>query len=637
MFKPIAGPKLVFRNIYNITMNAKTDESIKKDNSTKKSESLGQTLQENKSTLGMALLFLVPAILMFSQNEAFEEPIFIAITLAILLFAEGLVLLFTNNFVLSILVTGTLFELIYLTNDIVFQCRGNYLKFSDFLCAGVAFSVAGRYTLEFSGTMCRCLITECLLVFVCIGLFYLKAYKFPKKQEGRIRGALIFIFTFLTLLFVDLSPYKGYYYYFDELGRKYGLVGTLFVEMRQTGIEKPKGYDEKEIEEYLLSQEPKSDELSTLPNIIVVMDEAFADFSLLGDLGTNSDPLPYIHKISEEGVDNGKVSCFKMVTPVWGGTTVNTEWEFLTGMSMRLCPTSIPFLQFPGIDYSYDLVNNVKEYGYKTYAFHPYYEAGYNRRQVYSNMGFEDMTFIEQIDSDYENMGFDERPSDSKTKNAQEGMYVRNLVSDSYNFAYLIDWYEKNRGSDPLFMFNVTMQNHGPYNLPEYENEIVLTDNIKGKSDIEQYLSISAKTDEAIEELISYFDSIDDPTVILIFGDHQPNLDEDLYSRILGPGVRAPELEYKKYYTPCILYANYDVDLPKIDEISANFLASRLLDVAGIPKNTWFMKNSEYQEEFRVFSPNAVIDQNGEFKENLSEGEKQLSNEYSKYQYYFMK
>lgn len=591
----------------------------------------------NRGTIGMALLFLVPAILIFSQNEAYEEPIFIAITMTILLFAEGIILLLTNNFVLSMLVTGTLFEILYLVNDIVFQCRGNYLKFSDFFCLGVALSVAGRYALSFSNTMCRCLIVECVLILVSILLIRAKVYKFPKKHEGRIKGGVVTALTIVTLFLVDLSPYKGYYYYFDELGRKYGLVGTLFVEMCQDGIKKPQDYDETKIEEYLNANKVEDDASLAKPNIIVVMDEAFADFSLLGNISTNKNPLPYISKIGDNNAVDGNIAYFRMVAPVWGGTTVNTEWEFLTGMSMRLCPSSIPFLQFANFNYDYSLVNNLKAYGYKTYAFHPYYETGYNRRQVYSNMGFDDMTFIEQIDSDYRNMGFDERPSETKTGNSQDGMYVRNLISDEYDFEYLIDWYEKNEGNEPLFMFNVTMQNHGPYNLAGYDSKIELMDNIAGKSDIEQYLTILSETDKAIEKLINYFDAIETPTVILIFGDHQPNLNEELYNKLFAANDILPEQEYKKYYTPCILYANYDVVMPQIDEISSNFLASQLLELTGIPKNAWFAKNSEYHDAFNVFSPNAIINSKGEFENNLLDSEKELCSEYGEYLYYFAK
>lgn len=603
---------------------------------TRKEYNFKESLNENRSAIGMALLFIVPLILMFSQNEVYEEPIYIAITLTILLFLEGAMLLLTNNFVIPVLVTGTLFELLYLINDIVFQCRGNYLKFSDFLCAGVAFSVAGRYSISFSNTMLRCLIAEGLLVLISVILLRSKIYSFSKAQGGRIRGAIILILSLATLLFVDLSPYMGYYYYFDELKTKYGLVGTLFTEMCQTGVEKPSNYNEDEIESYLASM-GMEDIPQIRPNIIVIMDEAFADYSLLGNLDTNIDPLPYIHSIASGDSLKGNITYGKVVTPVWGGTTVNTEWEFLTGMSNRLCPSSIPFLQFPASNYDYDLVNNLKAYGYKAYAFHPYYEAGYNRRGVYSDMGFDDMTFIEQIDSDYENMGFDERPSDDKTDDSEDGMYVRNLISDTYDVEYVIDWYENNKGNEPLFMFNVTMQNHGPYNLSGYESDIKLTKNIVGKHDIEQYLSILKETDKAVQKLIEYFELVDDPTIILIFGDHQPNLNEDLYHKIFNADALMPEQEYKKYYTPCIMYSNYEASMPEEDEISANFLAARLLDVAGIPKNAWFAKNAKYHDAFKVFSPFAVIDSEGAFIENLSNTQVELSNEYSGYMYYFMK
>lgn len=582
----------------------------------------------------MALLFLVPLILMFTQGESYEEPVYIAITLAILMFVEGVVLLVSNNFAVSVLVTGTLFELLYLINDIVFQCRGNYLTFSDFLCAGVAFSVAGRYSIYFSSTMLRCLIAQSLLLVVCVTLLATHYGKFPGKQNGRVRGIIIIALTGITLYLVDLSSYMGYYYYFDELGRKYGLVGTLFTEMQQTGVAKPEGYDSREIKGYL-AETGTQEVPAEYPNIIVVMDEALSDFSLVGDLKTDTDPLPFLHEMAAGQGQSDRIAYGRMYAPVWGGTTVNTEWEFLTGMSLRHCPSAIPFLQFTSSDYEYNLVRNLKQYGYKAYAFHPYYEAGYNRRQVYERMGFDDMTFIESLDPEYRNMRFDERPSDDKT-NAAEGMYIRNLISDEYDLDYVLDWYEANKGNGPLFMFNVTMQNHGPYNLEGYENTVHLNDSMSGKVDTEQYLSVISRTDAAIRKLIDYFETCNDPTVILVFGDHQPNVDEAFYKNLFDTKNIGPEIEHLKYVTPYLMWTNFDTEMPDGSDISSNFLAEELLGAAKVPRNSWFRVNSEFHNSFNVFSPHLLEDSAGNIIDSLTESTERIDRLYNGFTYYML-
>lgn len=636
MFKPIVGPKLVFRNIYNITMNAKTDESIKKDNSTKKSESLGQTLQENKSTIGMALLFLVPAILLFSQNESYKEPVFIAITMAILLFAEGVGLLLFNDISIAVCLTGFLFQLLYIVNDIVFQCRGNYLMYSDLFCANAAFPVMGEYlgTVRFSGTLAVSVGFIVALILFTVIMHKFNLNKFDGKQQGRIRGIILAIATLAVLYVVDLSPYKAFYYRFYELRDKYGLIGHLFVEMKASGIEEPADYDQNVPKAYFEKERLSTQSIEKYPNIFVIMDESFTDYSLIGELSTNKDPLPFLHSIENSHNQNQSILYGKMYVPSWGGETANSEWEFLTGLSIRFCNNSIPYIQFSSTTYPYSIVNNLSECGYETWAFQPYYSAGYNCRGVYENMGFNHSIFIEDIDDEYSNMTFNSRPSSEKIAHSDEGMYIREYVSDEYCFNYMEQLYEKNKGNHPLFFFNVTMQNHGPYNSTGFESDVILSEKVTDNDDwINQFLSSTERTDASIERMIEYFSNCDDPTIIVMFGDHHPYIENELYSYLFGSeDIASVENEMKRHVTPLLLWANYDVDFSGMEEISSNFLASQILKYAGVPQNAWLKKNDELHEDFKVFSRSGIKDTDG----HIVTGKQPAEYEYNQYMYYLM-
>lgn len=72
------------------------------------------------------------------------------------------------------------------------------------------------------------------------------------------------------------------------------------------------------------------------------------------------------------------------------------------------------------------------------------------------------------------------------------------------------------------------MQNHGSYKKVSGFTPDVTVDglNINSSStyyELASYLSLIKRSDEALSELINYFNSIDEPTIILMFGDHQPN------------------------------------------------------------------------------------------------------------------
>ena len=151
-----------------------------------------------------------------------------------------------------------------------------------------------------------------------------------------------------------------------------------------------------------------------------------------------------------------------------------------------------------------------KEQGYKTEAMHPNYGWFYNRRNINEYIGFDNFDY-------YEN----------KYEAIQE-----EFLDDYEFFDFIIEGYENSKKfGKPYFHFSVTYQNHGPYSFekmtdldylerkPHYSGGLY---NI-----INNYLSGIKKTDEALKKLIDYYREEDEPTVIVLFGDHNPWLGED--------------------------------------------------------------------------------------------------------------
>ena len=90
--------------------------------------------------------------------------------------------------------------------------------------------------------------------------------------------------------------------------------------------------------------------------------------------------------------------------------------------------------------------------------------------------------------------------------------------------------YEENKETrdQPLFMFNVTIQNHSPFTTlnDKLEHKIEVT-SFEGTKGINNYFTLLRESDAAFEELINYFKGVDEPTIILMYGDHQPSWDDD--------------------------------------------------------------------------------------------------------------
>ena len=158
-------------------------------------------------------------------------------------------------------------------------------------------------------------------------------------------------------------------------------------------------------------------------------------------------------------------------------------------------------------------------------------------------------------------------------------------VTDQCDYESLIRWYEEKEAGEPLFLFNVTMQNHSAYqmawtNLPR---EVWLTGALEGRfNTVNQYLSLVYQSDQAFEYLLDYFSQVEEPTLILLFGDHQPQVATNFYTDVLGT---APDtaLAQKKQMVPLVLWANYDIPEAQGVELSLNYLSALLMDTANLP------------------------------------------------------
>ena len=137
----------------------------------------------------------------------------------------------------------------------------------------------------------------------------------------------------------------------------------------------------------------------------------------------------------------------------------------------------------------------------------------------------------------------------------------------------------------PFFMFNVTMQNHGGYSEDEPAVDVTVTpvDKELQTPQMLEYLSLIRESDAAFKELTDYFSEAEEDTVILMFGDHQPSMDEGV-SEFMDRKLeeRDGELDsQRRYYASFILWANFDIQEMSDVVTSPGFLRPLLLEAAG--------------------------------------------------------
>lgn len=514
-----------------------------------------------------------------------------------------------------------------LTNHYVMAFRSTPFVPWDLLSVRTAASVAQNY--DFTPTP-RMIVVTVLFVLLMVAVRILR--KVPRiKLPIRLGSALLCglaLCLFVNTLQQETFQNKHYLYPFlftpAYMTKVNGMAVTFAMDLAYVAVDKPEGYSaeeaQKTLEQYGNTDNVFADDEENtndsknrgedannkdLPNIIVIMDEAFSDLSVVGDLETNEDYMPFMNKM-QQGADH-TITGYAQVS-VCGGNTANSEFEFLTGNTMSFLPSgSIPYQQYITKD-TPSLASYLASLGYETYAQHPYYASGWNREKVYPLLGFEHLNFI----YDYAN----------KT-------YVRKYVSDDADMQHIIDTYENKEDGKPAFIFNVTMQNHGGYTdaFSDLSEDVHATN--YNSEVLDRYLSLIRLTDQSLEKLVDYFSNVDEKTVIVFFGDHQPSdaVAAQIQDSMLLPGESVPDEQLRKrYLVPYLVWANYDIDGATQQNTSLNYLSAEVLKAAGVPTDAYQNFLLDLQKSYPVMSAAGRTD--------ASDADENMLNTYKKLQYY---
>ena len=142
--------------------------------------------------------------------------------------------------------------------------------------------------------------------------------------------------------------------------------------------------------------------------------------------------------------------------------------------------------------------------------------------------------------------------------------------------------YEENKiNNKKSFIFGITMQNHSGYDEFEGEEVISAIKDLKGKKELDSYLSLMKKSDDAIKVLIDYFSKEKESVILLFFGDHNAS-----FGTSINKMVYDMSFDYEctdAYVTPFFIYDNKNNKERIVDGVSANFLSIELLNAANLP------------------------------------------------------
>lgn len=601
------------------------------------------------------VFFLISPIITMTMTECLNN-IFIYDMTYLGFFANYMVILLflfvvfaiSGSFRISMLVANTVCYGFALAHCYIVQFRGTPFIPMDFLSITTGLNVANTYDYTPTYTI---IIGTLIFIFLTVIAVKNKTPKFNTITKIVSRTFMGTFFTCLMCLFYFTSIFadagvKPDFWNQSRGYRNYGFVFSFFCNTKYLYMSEPSGYDADTVGDYVSSTVDKNESnvIETTgkePNVICIMNESLSDLSVLGEFTTNEDYMPFMHSLTENTVKGN------LYVPVIGAGTSNTEFEFLTGHSTAFLPSGSNAYMLYIKNPIASLVSTLEGQGYSSWAFHPYYSSGWNRTNVYKNLGFNSFSFLENlIDvsllNDYSKNGSDAEYLQSLIDTYypdRENMLIRQYVSDSYNYDVIIDNYENRDKSQPYFAFNVTMQNHGGYSKSSsnFDECIQITSTETYYNKATKYLSLVKASDNAFKELIEYFENVDEPTVICMFGDHQPSIETEFIASLLGVdniNNLTIEQEQARHVTPFIIWANYDIEEKYIDKLSANYLSSYVLDVAGLKLTEYNKYLLKLSETLPVIDTVGYIDLNNNYYKWSAKSEyTDMLGEYEKIQY----
>lgn len=467
---------------------------------------------------------------------------------------------------LSCLLTTITVSVLSLVNYYTLIYHGMPFSVLDLKNVQTAANVFGSYQLTVDITVKRVLLLylACIIVSVICKKIGTEIRTTVRK---RVVCDLIGICYIATVLFIGyfgpnpIKPLNVITWIWSEPYYQYGYA-SCSVEMCYTvfhAVQEPEGYSDQYVENIEIKSDLKQD--YETPDIILILNESFYDLGLVANLETDVDYLEYYHS-NDQAI---KGYC---VVPQIGGATNCSEYELLTSNSMQLMPGITPFNDLSLVDAN-SIVTVLNDQGYYTMGSHSQPPSNYNRGYVYSNMLF-DRTFFWQ---DFQNLEF---------------YSGRNHESDESVYANLERWYAEavKEQDHPIFLYNLTYQNHAAYNMVAENDYLVHVQGDYGDmtSILNDYLTGIYQSDIALQKLIEYYQESDRTVIVCMVGDHAPYFVED----IGNPAMNEDEKNLKYRSVPFLIWSNKGVEAEDVGYISMNMLIPKVLSVVGVQMSPYY-------------------------------------------------
>lgn len=515
--------------------------------------------------ISLLLTVIVDSI---SRGSIYESLNFIKNRHMTFLFNSTIVLitlsitLLTKRKIFSYSMISSIWIISAISNNIIVNLRGTPLTGNDLRLIKSGLKLINNYLSK------KEIISIILLLFILIVLLIL-IFIFAPKSKFKINYFLSFgLITIIFLIYklfnvfaVNSSIVSNNFWDLEAVYSENGFIYCFSTTLINNGVSEPDSYSKNSMESIYytledslvsssnnLSVTNSSNDENELPNILMIQLESFFDPTLIESVEFDTDPIPNFRELQ----NNYSTGTFSVSTI--GGGTANTEFEVISGFNLDFfAPGEYPYNTTINNKVSESINYALKELNYSTHALHNNEGNFYNRDTVFANLGFDTFTSAEY-------MLINERTDLGWAK-------------DKFLIEPIVDLLTSTENQD--FIYAISVQGHGSYPDKEISGEkYVNVTNINdylNKNQLEYYANQIYEMDLFIKDLIDAVNALNEPTVIVFYGDHLPNLNlskEDLSNKNL-------------YETEYVIWDN--LNLKKSDlNLEAYQLTSRVLYNLGI-------------------------------------------------------
>ncbi len=529
------------------------------------------------------------AMCVFIAPGSFRHTIGFMLRNPMLIFLNGLpiavlVLLvyfvFSNSFAAGA-AANAVFGLLSYANLLKIDGRDDPLVPADILLLREALQASGDYRLDLHpGIIALIVLSTAALIFLAVRLGRTKKRPALPRIIGIVLSLAVFTGAFFGL-YRDRELYASFpvssEYNMTTMFNELGLNYCFLYNFSLYSVDKPDGYSEKQVESYIAEQETEESE-GVKPQILMIMCEAFNDVTD-ADAFTYSEEDDPMRGFYEVAASPNSISGH-IVVPNFGAGTANTEFDVLTGMQTNLISTTSNSAMRSFHRSIPSMATLLSDEGYNSLYFHPGSSWFYNRDSALSFLGIKERVFVEDLEDQ------------SNTETA----FFKNLKT-------LLS--ERTSGGERLFTYATTIQNHQAYTYSKYDFDVPKVQTSVQLSDYaEELLSVYAYgvkcSSDMLLELTEYLNGLDDPYILVFFGDHRPNLGAD-YLAYKEIGMDIENDVISNCSAPFVIWANdayaatadfsgrfASLDLPEDGYISASFLGEVTLELAGCARSEPF-------------------------------------------------